>query len=283
MVDYKYVWDKKKLTMAVVLFFFMIWLYSGDYPHPLSFSGEFGDSLLSFGLSDCKYVKTPYDCMSVMECDTVCSSYELFGICMGKEKKDCKPVEKCKYKTKWECDDSNPYDLTPTPDSGSKYESGTKWCPSGTILSGNTCVDPYSDYKKDTKKNWWEGESDKPKHKEYDKTKKKTRLLCGGDVIQNSYMRGWRYVQEQEITTTCHYDCWDDDCDVDCSDKITDLRVKEDCTQLCSGVGIFEKCSPRAKVCQDESGTPVCVTYPLELRIQTIFDAVEYILNKPKN
>ena len=281
----KFRWEIKPvyLVPSIVLLTFFIWFISVDYPSAvplgIGFQERLDTGMMSFGLSDCDYKRTPYDCVSTMECDERCDGYELFGICIGKKvKTNCKAVEKCSYKTEWVCDDSSPYDINPNPDSGDNYEEDTKWCPSGTILSGNECIDPYSDYEQDTNDN--QGGNEEPKHKSWTETDKKTRLICGGDVIQNSYIRGWRFIQEQEITTTCNHDCWDGDCSVDCSDKVTNVKVKDDCTQLCYGYGILEKCTPRAKVCQDKSGTPRCVTYPLELRVYTILDKIGNMFEK---
>lgn len=187
------------------------------------------------------FVREPYNCMSVMKCDEVCTGWSIFGICIGgKEKINCRAVEECQYKTTWVPDITTDYTAT----SYNPYTTETS-CPSGTVYSNGLCQSIYSDYTFSPSEYY-------PTNICTTTVTEVTRLVCGGDVIQNSYITGFRSITEQVIEKTCNT-CGS------CSETIKSSKVVEDCVK-------------NYRVCRDDTGTPHCVVYPVEMKIHTILD-----------
>lgn len=227
------------LVLALALLGLLVYLV---YPIPMFFDLplSYADNVVSYG--NCQIKRVPYNCRTEMQCEEKCVFW--FLVCLKAEKVNCKAVEICDYKNEISC--SAP----------ASYSAGQQQvsCPSGTIYANGQCINPYSP---NSYSSYYSAANTQTCR---DVVTEKTRLVCGGDVLENKYIRGFRYIQEQTIRTTCNT-CGS------CKDEIVSTKNKVDCVASLT----------YPKVCRDDS-TPKCVAYPLELKISTILDQIKNLL-----
>lgn len=250
------------LVFALGLIGFLAYLVS---PVDMFFEWKplsYGETLGSFG--NCEIKKIPTNCWTDKVCQETCR-FSLLGVCLLKDYTNCQFVQKCDYTTKIVC--SNPTSYNPSP------PSSIPQCPEGQVWINGACRNPYGTYSYSGTTT--SGSGTTTSGTSFSGTSsgtttvntlnqpivyRTTRLTCSGDIIQNKYIRGQRYVSEQLIETTCQNGV--------CQDKVISEKVKEDCVN-----------KPYPNVCREDGGNPRCVMYPLELKIETLLDKLRTIIH----
>jgi hypothetical protein len=304
-------WQLRYLVGAIVIILFLIVLTGGNFSpsrqlafglNQLDLESMFQDGLLSVGLADCSYVKVPYNCKSVQVCDAEqCSGIMLFGNCVlgSMQKGACHVESQCSYNYEWDCPDPSPYTLTTTPASTTQQDIASNKCGYGYVWINNKCTLQYTSIGTNTTttpKSTPSGSSSSSSSSNYlgksaclgangcigrDLTTvaKTNRTVCGGNVVQNNYMMGTRFIQTQVVETTTTRICDYYNCSTYSADKALSVKSTEDCTQTCIGAYPLQVCNARAYVCSDTSGIAHCVRYPLEVQIDTFLGAVQSIFS----